>query len=182
LDPLVAILDSLLFYAPKSLFISLPIYRVFRLRLRNAYFVSLFWNCLQFVVPKVSGRVERHGSQSHEAAFESFAALHNLCLIAARLRFIRVQRSSRLLYARMKGQQEVETWLLIFRVFCKRKSWAQHASTQPPGSGFTRVDGAYNAGSVLLLVCCGGGCTQAVGPTRSNVRLSSISSFVCFVF
>ena len=133
------ILDSFLFHVPRTLFSSLLIYRVFRLRLRNAFSVSLLWNCLQFVVPKVSDRVDRHGSQSHEAAFESFASLHNLCLIAAQLRFFRILRKDRMLYARMKSQQGFETWLLIFRLICKRESWAQHASTQPPGSGFKFV-------------------------------------------
>jgi hypothetical protein len=123
-------------------------------------------NCLRFVVPKVSDRVDRHGSQSHEAAFESFTSFRNLCLFAAQWRFCRVLRKNRVLYARMKSQRGYETWLLIFRMFCKRESWAQHASTQPPDSGFHRVDGAYNAGSVLLLSGCGGGCTQAVGLTR----------------
>jgi hypothetical protein len=112
-------------------------------------------------------RVGRHGTQSHEAAFESCGSrLRNLCLFAARWRFDRRLQKDRVLYARMKSQPGFETWLLMFRLFCKHKPWIQHASTQPPSSGLKFVARSYNVGSVLLLVGCGGGCTQAVGPTR----------------
>jgi hypothetical protein len=57
-----------------------------------------------------------------------------------------------MLYARRFCLQGLIAWLLIFRPICKRESWAQHASTQPPDSGLKFVAQSYNVGSVLLLV------------------------------
>jgi hypothetical protein len=85
-------------------------------------------------------RFVRQGTQSHEAAFESCGSrLRNLCLFAARLRFFRRLRKARMLYARMKSQPGLDWWLSIFRSICKRESWVQHASTQPPNSGLKFV-------------------------------------------
>jgi hypothetical protein len=104
-------------------------------------------------------------SQSHEAAFESYADASQSLPFRGSVEILPSTAQFTTALRENDRPKRTRCWLLIFRMFCKRESWAQHASTQPPYSGFKFVARSYNAGSVLLLVCCGGGCTQAVGPT-----------------
>jgi hypothetical protein len=98
-------------------------------------------------------RFGRYSTQSHEAAFESYADASqslpyrgSVEISPSTAQFTTTLREDVLL-------AEVDSWLLIFRPICKRESWAQHASTQPPGSDFKFVSRSYNVGSVLLLGC-----------------------------
>ena len=139
LDPLATILDSSRFHLLFALFSRSLFSKV------SGFACGMPCSCLCFGIVysllfrKSLIECDKHGSQSHEAAFESYADASQSLPFRGSVEILPSTTQFKCALRENDRFVEIDSWLLIFRSICKRESWAQHASTQPPGSGFKFV-------------------------------------------